>query len=147
MKKTGLYIAGIIGAVGLFFLSRGQAVKSIKVYFDNLSLGKIKGFNLPDVLAKFRIVNPTNTPLSVRAIAGDIFVNGKQIASFRQVENLEIPANQEIIYPVVIKPESVGVIMTVISFLKKKQKIKIDYTGTVNSSGVVIPISDTVYQN
>jgi len=37
--------------------------------------------------------------------------------------------------------------MTIISFLNKKQKIKIDYTGTVNSSGIVIPISDTVYQN
>ena len=147
MKKTGLYLTAIFGAVALYFFSRGNAVKSLKVYFNSLSLGSTKGFKIPDVLAKFRIVNPTNTPLSVRAIAGDIFVNGKQIASFSQVENLEIPANQEIIYSVTIKPDNVGLIMTIISFLKKKQKIKIDYTGTVNSSGIVLPISDTVYQN
>lgn len=147
MKKTGLYISAIIGAVALYFFSKSQAVKSVKVYFDSLSIGKLKGFKIPDLIAKFRIVNPTNTPLSVRAIAGDIFVNGKQIASFNQVENLEIPANNEVIYSVDIKPDNLGVILSVISFLKKKQKIKIEYTGTVNSSGVTLPISDTVYQN
>ena len=147
MKKSGLLIAGVLGAVALFFYSRASAVKSLKVYLDSIDMGKITGFNLPELFAKFRIVNPSNTPLSVTSLAGDIFVNDKQLASIQQTEKLEIPANQEILYKVKIKTPVLSVLPILISFLRRKQKFKLTYKGDLNSSGVIIPIEDTIYQS
>jgi LEA14-like dessication related protein len=147
MKKYGVYIATVIGAVALYFLSKAQAGKQVKVYFNSLSLGKVKGLNLPEILAKFRIVNPTNTPLSVRSLAGDIFVNDSQFASLQQNEPLEIPANNEVIYTVKLQVPALSILTTVLPLLKSKKKIKITYTGTINSMGILIPISDTIYQS
>jgi len=147
MKKYGVYIATVIGAVALYFLSKAQAGKQVKVYFNSLSLGKTKGLNLPEILAKFRIVNPTNTPLSVRSLAGDIFVNDSQFASLQQNEPLEIPANNEVIYTVKLQVPALSILTTVLPLLKSKKKIKITYTGTINSMGILIPISDTIYQS
>lgn len=147
MKKSSLVITAILGAVALFFYSRMASAKSIKVYFDSLDIGKIKGFTLPEMLAKFRIVNPSNTPLSITALAGDIYVNDKQLASISQNEKLEIPAKQEVIYKVKISTPVLSVLPILISLVRKKQKIKVTYSGSVNSSGVLIPIEDTIYQS
>jgi hypothetical protein len=147
MKKSGLFITAIIGAVALFFYSRANAVKSIKVYFNSLQFGKIKGFSIPDIFAKFRIVNPTNTPLAVRSLAGDLLINGEQFASVQQTENLEIPANNEVIYSVKVTPSAMGIVTTLINMLRRKQKYSVTFTGSLNSSGVVLPISETIYQS
>jgi LEA14-like dessication related protein len=147
MKKSSLIITAVLGAVALFFYSRMASAKSIKVYFSSLDIGKIIGFSLPEMFAKFRIVNPTNTALSVSALAGDIYVNDKPLASISQIEKLEIPAKQEIIYKVKISTPIISALPILISLVKKKQKIKITYSGTINSAGVLIPIEDTIYQS
>jgi len=147
MKKYGVYITTVIGAIALYFLSKGQAAKSVKVYFNSLGLGKVKGFNLPEILAKFRIVNPTNTPLSVTSLLGDIFINDNQFASIQQTDMLDIPANKEVIYTVKVQVPAMSIVTTLLPLLKRKQKIKITYTGTINSMGILVPISDTIYQS
>lgn len=147
MKKSSLIITAVLGAVALFFYSRMASAKSIKVYFSSLDIGKIKGFSLPEMFAKFRIVNPTNTALSVSALAGDIYVNDRPLASISQIEKLEIPAKQEVIYKVKISTPITSALPILISLVKKKQKIKITYSGTINSAGVLIPIEDTIYQS
>lgn len=147
MKKAGTFILLGIGAVALFFLSRARAGQALKIYFDSLQIGKIKGLRVPDIFARFRIVNPSNTPLSVNSIAGDLFVNGSQFADVQQTEKIDIPGNKEIFYNVKITVNALQAVQTLISFLRQKQKVKIDFTGTVNSSGLLIPINQTIYQS
>ena len=74
------------GAVALYFWSKAQAGKNIKVYLSGVSLGR--GSNvIPDIFAKFRIVNGSNTPITLKSIVGDLFVNDKQIASVSNTES------------------------------------------------------------
>jgi LEA14-like dessication related protein len=147
MKKTGALLLVGLGAVALYFFSKVKASQVLKVYFDSLQIGKIKGLKLPDIFAKFRIVNPSNTALSVTAIAGDINVNGSQFADVQQTEKLEIPPNKEVFYSVKIRVNGIQAVYTIISLLRKKQKIKVDFNGTVNSTGILIPIEQTIYQS
>jgi LEA14-like dessication related protein len=147
MKKSSLIITAVLGAVALFFYSRMASAKSLKIYFDSLDIGKIKGFNIPEIFAKFKIVNPSNTALSITTISGDIFINDKPLAIISQNEKLEIPAKQEVIYKIKISTPITSAIPILISLLRKKQKIKVTYSGSVNSSGVLIPIQDTIYQS
>lgn len=147
MKKSSLIFTAILGAVGLFFYSRMASAKSLKIYFDSLDIGKIKGFSLPDMFAKFKIINPSNTPLSIQALAGDIYFNDQSLAYVSQTEKFTIPANQEIIYKVKITTPILSVLPVLISIIRKKQKIKLTFTGTINSSGVLIPVNNTIYQN
>lgn len=147
MKKSSLIFTAILGAVGLFFYSRMASAKALKIYFDSLDIGKIKGFSLPDMFAKFKIINPSNTPLSIQALAGDIYFNDQSLAYVSQTEKFTIPANQEIIYKVKITTPILSVLPVLISIIRKKQKIKLTFTGTINSSGVLIPVNNTIYQN
>jgi LEA14-like dessication related protein len=147
MKKSSLIFTAILGAVGLFFYSRMASAKVLKIYFDSLDIGKIKGFSLPDMFAKFKIINPSNTPLSIQALAGDIYFNDQSLAYVSQTEKFTIPANQEIIYKVKITTPILSVLPVLISIIRKKQKIKLTFTGTINSSGVLIPVNNTIYQN
>lgn len=145
MKKGTVFIIAGVGAVALYFLSRVKASQTLKVYFDTIKIGKIKGISIPDIFAKFRIVNPSNTPLSVSAIAGDIYINDSQVADVQQTESLVIPARQEVSYSVKIKVNAIQTVFSLISFLKKKQKVKITFDGTINSTGVMIPVKQTIY--
>jgi LEA14-like dessication related protein len=147
MKKSSLIFTAILGAVGLFFYSRMASAKVLKIYFDSLDIGKIKGFSLPDMFAKFKIINPSNTPLSIQALAGDIYFNDQSLAYVSQTEKFTIPANQEIIYKVKITTPILSVLPVLISLIRKKQKIKLTFSGTINSSGVLIPVNNTIYQN
>ena len=136
----------LAGAAVLYFFSRGTAAKKIRVYFNDLSLGKTTGFKLPEIFARFRIVNPTNTPLSVDSIAGDIFVNKNLLASIQNLTPVSIPANSEILYPIKVNISAFNVINTVYQFIKNKQKINVYFDGTVNSSGVSFPLKQLIVQ-
>lgn len=145
MKKY-LPIIFVAGAAALYFISKGSAAKKIRVYFNDLSLGKSSGFRLPDILARFRIVNPTNTPLTVDSIAGDIFLNKNLLASIQNLTPITIPANSEILYPIKINLSAFNIINTVYNLIKNKQKINVYFDGTVNSSGVAFPLKQLIVQ-
>jgi LEA14-like dessication related protein len=144
MKKSYLFI-GIGAAVILYFLSKSSAAKNLKVYFQTLSLKKSKGLNFPTVQAVFRIVNPTSSTLTIDTIAGDITVNNKFLSSLSQIDPISIPANSETLYTINIKTPIFNAITTVISLFKSKSKsFKVDFNGTVNSGGILLPINETV---
>ena len=145
MKKYFPFIV-IGGAVALYFLSKAGAAKKIRVYFKDISLGKSKGLHLPDIFARFRIVNPTNTPLSVDSIAGDIYFNKNLLASVQNLSKFTIEPNSELIYPVKIETSAFSLLQTLYDYLRNKEKITISFDGTVNSSGVVIPVKQIVIQ-
>lgn len=144
MKLTYLLPIGA-GAVALYFLSKAQAGKNIKVYLSGISLSK--GSNvIPDIFTKFRILNGSSTPVTLKSIVGDLYVNDKQIASVSNTESFAIPANKEVFYSVKVTPNVFTLLAIVTNLIKAKQRIKISFTGTVNTTGVMIPISETIYQ-
>lgn len=145
MKKILPFLL-IGGAAALFFLSKASAAKKIKVYFKDVIFGKVTGFRLPDIFARFRIVNPTNTALSITSLAGDIYFNKQVLASIQNLEKIEIPANSEIEYKIKIEGSPLQLATTLFNYLKSKQKITLSFEGSVNSSGFVIPLKQIVYQ-
>lgn len=146
MKKylPFILIAGA-GAL-LFFGSMAGAGRKIKVYFQSLKFGKVKGLSVPDVFAIFRIVNPTNTTLTVNSFQADMFVNDKYFGNIQNLTKTDLPANAETLYEVKIQLSVISVAVQLIQILRKKEKIKITYTGTVNVAGIVLPVNETVYQ-
>ena len=144
MKKSYLFI-GIGAAVLLYLLSKSSAAKNLRVYFQTLSLKKPKGLNFPTVQAVFRIVNPTSSTLTIDSIAGDITVNNKFLSSLSQIDPISIPANSETLYTINIKTPILNALQTIVSLFKSKSKsFKVDFVGTVNSGGILLPINETV---
>lgn len=144
MKLTYLLPIGV-GAFALYFLSKAQAGKNIKVYLSGLQLSKSNSV-FPDIFAKFRIVNGSSTPVTLKSIVGDLYVNDRQIASVSNTDTFAIPANKEVFYSVKISPNVFTLLSIVTNLIKAKQRIKITFAGTINTTGVIIPINETIYQ-
>jgi LEA14-like dessication related protein len=144
MKKSFLFV-GVGAAILLYILSKKSAAKNLRVYFQTISLKKGKGLNFPTVQAVFRIVNPTSSALTIDSIAGDILLNGQLLSSLSQTDSLSIPGQSESIYTVNIKTPIFNALTTLISLFKNKtKKINVEFTGSVNSGGIIIPISQKV---
>ena len=145
MKKYLPFLVIGGAAIGLYFYSKVQAAKKIKVNFKDVFFGEIKGFRIPDIYARFTITNPTNTALSVTSIAGDIYMNNEILTSLQNLEKIDIPANSEIIYKIKITTAPLQLIQALYKYFKHKQKVTFAFKGTVNSSGFVIPLDQIVY--
>lgn len=145
MKNKSFIFIGLGAAVLLYILSKKSAAKNLKVYFQTIGFKKGKGLNLPTVQAVFRIINPTNSTLTIDSIAGDILVNGSLLSSLSQIDKLNIPGNSESLYTVNIKTPVFNVLSTVYMLFKNKtKKLNIEFTGSVNSGGIIIPINQNV---
>lgn len=144
MKKSFLFV-GVGAAILLYILSKKSAAKNLRVYFQTVTLKKAKGLNFPTVQAVFRIVNPTSSALTIDSIAGDILLNGQLLSSLSQTESLSIPGQSESIYTVNIKTPIFNALTSLISLLKNKsKKINVEFTGSVNSGGIIIPLQQKV---
>ena len=134
------------GAIAVYFLSKANAAKKLSVYFKDLSFGKATGFRIPDLFARFRIVNPTNTPLTIDSIAGDIYFNKSLLASVQNLSKVVIPANSEIIYPIKIEASAFGIAQTVYNYIRNRDRITVSFDGNVNSTGIVMPLKQVIVQ-
>ena len=109
---------------------------------------KPSGFNLPTITATFRIVNPTSSTLTIDSIAGDLMVNNKLLSTLSNNESFTVPAKSESLYTVNIKTPLINAFVTVVQLLKSKTKnIKVDFVGTANSGGFLLPINETIFVN
>lgn len=141
MKAT--YLLPIAaGAAVLYFMSKAQAGKNIKVYLHGLSFGG--GSIVPNVFLKFRLVNGTSTTVTISSIVGDVAINGKQFASVSNTKAFNIPANSETFYTVKLTPSALSSIAIVYNLLKNKQRVIAEFNGTVNSTGMLIPIQQKI---
>ena len=134
------------GVAAFYFLSKAGAAKKVKVYFKDVFFGKVTGWKIPDIFARFNIVNPTNTALSITSLAGDIYFNKQVLASVQNLDKIDIPANSEIEYKIKITGSPLQIVQSLWSFIKNKEKVQFTFDGTVNSGGVIIPLKQVVYQ-
>jgi LEA14-like dessication related protein len=146
MKKYLPFVL-IAGAVAYYYLSFGTAAKKIKFYFQSLKFGASKGLNIPPIFAVFRIVNPSNTTLTVDSIAGDILVNGSILASIQNLQSFTIAARSEKLYEIKIEAPISNILSTAYQlFTTRGKKFNISFDGTVNAAGAAIPVNQTVIQ-
>jgi LEA14-like dessication related protein len=146
MKKYLPFVL-IAGAVAYYYISFGSAAKKLKFYFQSIKFGPSKGFNIPPIFAVFRIVNPSNTTITVNSIAGDITVNGSALASIQNLQSFTVSARSERLYEIKIQAPISNVLSTVYSlFTTKGKKYTIAFDGTVNAAGAAIPVNQTVIQ-
>ena len=142
-KNAKLFLSvAAIGAV-IFYLSRAAAGRRLNVSFFGLKLGKFTGFSLP-VEAKFRILNGSNTPVTINSIVGQLFVSGKQLSTVSQVAPFNVPANSDTVYTVNVQTSAFDVINIIRDLIKQKQKLAVTFEGNINSTGINIPIKQTV---
>ena len=99
---------------------------------------------VPEIFARFNVINPTNTPLSITSIAGQINLNGYQFTTVQNLEKTNIPANTTTIYSVKVNAPGITALLAVYKLIKNKQDAEIEFSGTINTTGVVIPIKEAV---
>ena len=146
MKNKSFIYFGIGAAVLLYLLSKKSAAKNLRIYFQTIGTKKSTGLNFPTITATFRIVNPTSSTLTIDSIAGDLMVNNKLLSTLANNESFTVPAKSESLYTVNIKTPIFNALTTVLQLLKAKTKnIKVDFVGTANSGGILLPINETIF--
>ena len=139
--KTILPFALAGGAV-LYFMSKAQAGKNIKI---NLSGVNFSGGNvIPNAFLKFRVLNGTSTSVILNSVVGEVFVNGKFFATVSNTDRFTIPANSETYYSVKLSPSGLSMIGILYNLIKNRQTVNVEFTGTVNTSGALIPINQKI---
>lgn len=132
----------LAGGIVLYFFSKGQAGANIKPYFKGL---KVTGNAFsPKFFLTFRIVNVSSFGVTVNAIAGEIYVNGKLVGDVNNTETFTIPKTSEIDYTVKFEPNSIAVIQTLYRFILRGQKMKISFVGKINTTGALVPINQEI---
>jgi hypothetical protein len=144
MKRYFPILAVVGVAAFYFFYRKAQAVQNLKVYFQNLKFDKVTGFKIPPIYAVFRIVNPTNTQLTVDSIAGNVTVNDKLLATIQNLNKLEISPRSEITYPIKIQAPVLSTAFTILDLIKNKGKLNVAFDGVVNAGNVVIDIKQSI---
>ena len=104
---------------------------------------------------QFRVVNPTDGELSVKAIAGDILANGNSIATFVNTDEIKITPNSQQIVNVALKINALSFLPIITDILALKgdktaimqyvKSINLKIEGTVNAAGIPITINQKVY--
>lgn len=146
MKNKSFIYLGLGAAVLLYLISKKSAAKNLRIYFQTIGMKKPTGLNFPTITATFRIINPTSSTLTIDSLAGDLMVNNKLLSTLSNIDTFTVPAKSESLYTVNIKTPIFNALTTVVQLLKSKQKnIKVDFVGTANSGGFLLPINETVF--
>lgn len=146
MNKT-LKLILTVGAVGAvwYFMSKARAGRNLRVNFLNLKFGKFTGLSLPIELS-FSIINGSNTPITVNSIVGEVYVNGRILSTVNNLDRFEIPPNSSTVYKTTVSTSGLDVINVVRGLIRDKKRIAVTFKGQVNSTGMMIPVEQTVFQ-
>lgn len=145
MKKSYYYLIGLGALAVYYFYSKASAGKNLKVNFQNLKFGKFTGFSLP-ITANFKILNGSSTPITIDSIVGEIFINNKLISTISQTNKINVSGNSETIYPIKVDTGIFDAINVIRQLIKDKKKFVVQFKGTANSTGLMIPIDQTIIQ-
>ena len=142
MKIYFPIILGVAAVGALYYFSRlKRASDTIKVFLSSISIGKPSGLSLPTLVMKFTVQNPTNVPVNLLGITGDVYANGKFLANVTNLNKVVIQPNAETIYPVEVKASIFDAATTVLSLLKKGSGLTISADMNVNVDNILYPVS------
>lgn len=142
MKKYFPYIFGAAAIGALYYFMRlKKASDTIKVFLSGISIAKPSGLALPTLVLKFTIQNPTNVPVNVLGITGDVYANNNFLANVSNLNKVIIQPNAETIYPVEVKASLFDAASTVLSLLKKDSGLTVTAEMNVNVDDILYPVS------
>jgi LEA14-like dessication related protein len=156
--KDPLVKIGIVGAMAFaaykFFPQLKNIVKAATTGGKlNVNVSGLQ-FKQPFSI-QFRVINPTDGNLSVKAIAGDIIANGNSIATFVKTDEIKILPNSQQIVNVALKINGLAFLPIVAAILGLKgdktaimqymKSISLKIEGTVNAAGISITINQKIY--
>jgi LEA14-like dessication related protein len=127
------------GAAILYFIGKAQTGKNLKIYLTGVKFSG--GGLIPNIFLNFRVLNVTSNSVSIDSLVGDVTINGKFFASVSNTERFTIPANSDTYYSVKLTPSALSAISIVYNLIKNKQRVNVEFNGTVNSTGALIPIN------
>jgi LEA14-like dessication related protein len=130
------------GAAVLYFISKAQTGKNLKIYLTGVKFSG--GGLIPNIFLQFRVLNVTSSSVAIDSLVGEVTINGKFFASVSNTDRFVIPANSDTFYSVKLTPSTLSAISIVYNLIKNRQKVNIDFGGTVNSTGALIPINQKV---
>lgn len=142
MNKKAIIPVIIVAAVAaLYFLGKSRLTR-IKVLFRGF---KVTGglFN-PKFNLKFGLQNPTNETATLNSLVGELMANGKVIANVSNFVSTKINANQETQINIVAEPVGISIATTVIDFIRTKNKLNIQFTGSANVDNIVYPLAESL---
>ena len=142
MKKYTILLIGAGAAIAFWLYRKKKAAENLQVFFKDLFIKKGRGTVVPDIFARFNIINGSSAALSVRSLTGEIFVNGISVSSVQQLERLTIPGNSVAVLTVKIVTPVLNLAQLAYNLATNKKQLKIKFEGNINSSGVLIPISE-----
>lgn len=133
---------GGIAAV-LYLISKARAGRNLRVNFQNLKFGKFTGLTLPLELY-FNIINGASVPITVNSIVGEVYVNNRILSTVNNVDRFEIPGNSSVVYKTQVQTSALDAINVIRGLLKDKKSIAVTFKGQVNSTGLMVPVEQTV---
>lgn len=146
MNKTFKLILTVGGIAAVwYFISKARAGKNLRVNFQNLKFGKFTGLSLPIELS-FSIINGSSTPITINSIVGEVYVNDRILSTVNNVDRFDIPGNSSVIYKTKVETGALDAINVVRGLIKDKKRLAVTFKGQVNSTGLMIPVEQTVLQ-
>lgn len=137
MKNAIIYVGGAVLAA-LFFFRKAAVASSAKLLFRGVKL------NVPNrrVELNFSVQNASGGSATLRAITGEVIVNGRVIADFSNFTAQRIAARSE--SPLKINAQLSGGILALL-IQKGWLKGNVNYTikGVANFDGITQPFSFT----
>jgi len=140
MKK--LIGLALIAGGAWYFLRKGSAAKNTTWRFAGFSA------DLKKMVLNVTLVagNPTGVSLTVQSLAGDVYLNGKPIASLAQFTPQTILANAETPIKLKVKPNLLGLGATLKALISQGTDAlrgKLRFVGTSRVQGITIPVDTT----
>lgn len=130
------------GAAALYLISKAQTGKNLKIYLHGVKFSG--GGLIPNIFLQFRVLNVSSNSVAIDSLVGEVYINGKFFASVSNTERFNIPANSDTFYSVKLTPSALSAISIVKNLIQNRQKVNIEFNGTVNSTGALIPLSQKV---
>ena len=136
-----LLIAG--AGLAYWFYTQKKAIGLLNYYIHGVDID-FDGLS-PILKLDIGIQNPSNSSFQVRDFVGNLTANGNNIGTMSSFIPLEVPPASQVVYPVYVRMNPIGIVEDIINLLQSKSGISqtINLSGFVNASGVVAPISLT----
>ena len=142
MKKS--WVLGLAAGAGLLWWWVSGKKKAASLLNIDLSAASLTngGGIIPNVKLTFTASNPTNTPISVKSILGNVYVNSTQIATVSDFSGFTIPSNGSQQFSTTVTPNVVSALSSLTSLMSSGTQIT--FTGTINAEGTTVSISKTL---
>ena len=138
-----VYVFFGIAAMALYVLPKlkqGRAVKRVANSYE-IEFAKVD-ISHNNFLLSFKIINPSPNQITVRALAGDVVVNGLKSGIIYSVDHNVIKPESFSTVTATVKMMAVPAVINLLNQLTGKQKgYTIQFIGTVNIDGNMYPVN------